>query len=68
MSDFKGKSVPLDQQFVSAMNEQASRLSPQHTVSNATEKTGRKYLLIITNENELGFECDFSGSIDHLSG
>ncbi len=54
--DFRGKSVPVDEQFVSALNEQVNRLSPQHPVSGPTEKAGRKYLLIITNENELGFE------------
>lgn len=54
--DFRGKSVPIDEQFVSAMNEQVNRLSSQNTVTSPTEKAGRKYLLIITNENELGFE------------
>ncbi|MHB8501147.1 MAG: SNF2-related protein [Candidatus Acidiferrales bacterium] len=54
--DFRGKSVPIDEQFVSALNEQVNRVSPKHAVSSPTEKSGRKYLLIITNENELGFE------------
>jgi SNF2 family DNA or RNA helicase len=54
--DFRGKSVPVDEQFVSALNEQVNRLSPRRPASSPTEKSGRKYLLIITNENELGFE------------
>ena len=54
--DFRGKSVPVDEQFVSALNEQVNRLSPKPAASSLTGKTGRKYLLIITNENELGFE------------
>ena len=54
--DFRGKSVPLDEQFVASLNEQVDCLSPKPAASSATEKSGRKYLLIITNENELGFE------------
>jgi len=54
--DFRGKSIPVDEQFVSALSEQVSRVSPKPTSSVPVEKTGRKYLLIITNENELGFE------------
>jgi superfamily II DNA or RNA helicase len=54
--DFRGKSVPVDEQFVSALKEQVNHVSPQRAVSIPAEKAGRKYLLIITNESELGFE------------
>jgi hypothetical protein len=54
--DFRGKTVSVDEQFVSALNEQVNRLFPTQTSSSPTEKARRKYLLIITNENELGFE------------
>jgi superfamily II DNA or RNA helicase len=54
--DFRGKTVPVDEQLVSALNEQVNRLSPKASPSSPTEKSARKYLLIITNENELGFE------------
>ena len=70
--DFRGKSVPVDEQFVSAVTEQVNRLSPKHATSTPTEKLGRKYLLIITNENELGFEVpsevelkDFKVALPH---
>jgi SNF2 family DNA or RNA helicase len=54
--EFRGKSVPIDEQFVSALNEQVGRVSSKHAASSEISKVGRKYLLIITNENELGFE------------
>ena len=54
--EFRGKSIPVNEQFVSALDEQVRRVSPKPTPSVPAEKTGRKYLLIITNENELGFE------------
>jgi superfamily II DNA or RNA helicase len=56
--DFRGKSVPIDEQFVSGLTEQVKQVSPKRSVGTRTqaEKAGRKYLLIITNENELGFE------------
>jgi hypothetical protein len=53
--EFKGKSISVDGQLMSALNEQANRVFPKHAAS-PTEKAGRKYLLIITNEDELGFE------------
>ena len=31
--DFRGKSVPVDEQFVSALSEQVTRLSPKHCCS-----------------------------------
>ena len=54
--DFRGKSVPVDDHFVSALNEQVNRLFLKHPASLPTEKPGRKFLLIITNESELQFE------------
>ncbi len=54
--EFRGKSIPVDEEFVSALNEQVNRISPRQADKSPTEKSGRKYLLIITNENELEFE------------
>ena len=55
-TDFRGKSVPVDEQFVSALNEQVSRVSQKHVDSSPSPRLSRKYLLIYTNENELEFE------------
>jgi superfamily II DNA or RNA helicase len=54
--DFKEKVVPIDEQFVSALNEQVNRVSPTAVGSTHAEKDARKYLLIYTNENELEYE------------
>jgi len=53
--NFRDSSVRLDKEFVSALNEQVNRISPKRVTPSPTEKVGRKYLLIITNENDLGF-------------
>lgn len=65
--DFRGKSVPIDDRFVSELSEQVNRVTPKPANGrspkpDSVEKTGRKYLLIITNEDELKFEV--SGEVE----
>ena len=64
--DFRGKSIPLDEQFVASVNEQVNRISPTRPASSETGKSGRKYLLIITNEDELGFEVPREVELDNF--
>lgn len=54
--DFRGTSVPINEQFVSGLNELVNRLSPKSADSKPSEKAARKYLLIYTNESQLEFE------------
>ena len=53
--DFRGKSIAVDQSFVRALDEQASRLAPQRAVRSKAPEHGKRYLLIYTNENEVEY-------------
>lgn len=55
--EFNGKTIPLDQAFVSSFQELVNRFLPKESSGSAKkEKIGGKYLLILTNENEVEFE------------
>lgn len=56
--EFKGATIPLHQTFVNAFEELAEKFLPRKetTRNERKEKPGGKYLLILTNEDEVEFE------------
>ncbi len=55
--EFDGKTIPLNQTFVRAFQELTDKFLPtEGKRSEKNEKTGGKYLLILTNEGEVEFE------------
>lgn len=55
--EFAGKTIPLDQAFISAFQELTDKFLPKEKSRNENkDKSGGKYLLILTNEGEVEFE------------
>ncbi|MBK9173210.1 MAG: DEAD/DEAH box helicase [Chloracidobacterium sp.] len=65
--EFDGKTIQLNQAFVSAFQELTNKFLPKEDNRvEKSEKRGGKYLLILTNEGEVEFES--SQRIDHFEG
>lgn len=65
--EFYGKTIQLNQAFVSAFQELTDKFLPkEYNRVEKSEKSGGKYLLILTNEGEVEFESP--QHIEHFEG